>query len=65
MFTLVLLTSMLYNSNGGWNQVVVPNLSYQTCQTEIAKFAMQAENRDGQKHGYVIEFSDCIPQGDK
>lgn len=62
MFTLLLITSMYYNGNGDWNQVKVPNLSYQTCQSTLAKFAIEAEKHDGNKHGYVIEFSDCILQ---
>lgn len=62
MYTMVLLLSMLYSSNGGMTEIQVQNLDYQTCQRSIANWALASGDSSGLKKGYVIEHSDCILQ---
>lgn len=65
MFTLIVLVSSLYNYNAGFEHIKIENLSQEACFQERARFAVGSENHGGNRKGYVVEFSDCVPQGGK
>lgn len=64
MYTLVLLLSMTYSSQGGMQTVQVPNLSYDTCQHMVVEWGLGSEVTTGNRKGYTVEHSSCIPQAE-
>lgn len=58
MYTLILVWSINYSSNGGTESLQVNHLTYQECSTQIKNFKAGAEDLQ-------LKYSACINEGVK